>query len=185
MSTYKVESSFATQVTVPGSVAYSSVQTRAGFTLTEEVEADSPEEARDIALQRANQIAEDAKIAVAANAEGVTIAVDDNGVTQLTFEVGEAKDLPAQTDQGTSSSDPVDPDDLPAKVGENKYTVLWNGQPVTLFDNRETKKGNQPDFRIPDLEPDDGFWLQLKNGGTNRASAALRAMIEEANEKAA
>lgn len=179
---YTIDGSFSVEVTVPGEQSYSSVKHRAALTIGQVVEADSPEAARDIASLFLAQVAEDTKLALIAQAPGTQLYTDESGVVQVGLAGGgspkatapapSTDTAPAPTSSSTGSFTPL-------SHGKDRYTVEWNGKPVTLFDNRATKTGRQPDFKIPDLGDDGAFWLEGKNG-PNRAALALQHQVDAA-----
>lgn len=184
---------------ITGGDQYKPQDTGFQYAIGEVVEADSFEEALDLASARSAQLAELAKINTAAHVPGLTIAVDANGVTQLTFEGGLGEVAPLQTAAVATPSAPAVSEDTPQPSsvapasskggfqtlshGGDRYTVLWDGVTRTLFDNRATKTGNQPDFKMPAIDGEDkdkAFWMQTSSGGVNKASAVLAKMVSEA-----
>lgn len=187
---YEVEASFAYGITKPGEVPYSSENFRAALTLTEEVEAGSEQEARDLGLQRLATFAQDAKLQVI-NEAGLSAATDENGVVHPVFGVAtEAKAVsnvtpitaastytPGDAANGADQADVAEPADSP----------LWDGRPIRIYDNRDNKKTERsPDFRIQFLDAPEGasdddkfkpFWLKNKDGSMNSAALKVQSML--------
>lgn len=193
MPKYEVEASFAYGVTKPGEVPYSSENFRGALTLTEEIEAGTEDEARELGLQRLAIIAQDAKLQVI-NEAGLSSATDENGVIHPVFGVATEQTNTNVTPITSAPSAPVvnnadqnevyvdDSNDAPAG------TPLWDGRPIKIFDNRGNKKSDRsPDFRIQFLDVDAGasdddkfkpFWLKNKDGSMNPAALKVQAMAK-------
>lgn len=190
---YEVEASFAYGITKPGEVPYSSENFRAALTLTEEVDAGSEEEARDLGLQRLAIIAQDAKLQVI-NEAGLSSATDENGVIHPVFgvatetKVSNVTPISAAPSHDTGSYTPGDA----ANGADQADTVptdspMWDGRPIRIFDNRENKKTERsPDFRIqfldlPEYADNDDkfkpFWLKNKDGSMNPAALKVQSML--------
>jgi hypothetical protein len=186
MQSYTIEASFSAEVTIPGDVAYSSNKSRASLTIGQVVEAGSEDEARDVASLFLARVAEDVKLALIVQAPGTELFTDENGVVQVGLSGASAPKGQASApraasaaSQPTASAPSASGEFTPLSHGKDRYTVQWNGQAVTLFDNRESKTGKQPDFKIPDLGDDGAFWLEGRNG-PNKAALALAHQIDEA-----
>lgn len=190
MSEFEVSASFAIEATVPGDVAYSSVKARASLGLTTLLTADSEDEARDSALDLLAKVTEDVKLALAANAPGTDYYTDEHGVGQIGIN-GQAETIsqPAPNtapDFGSGPAVTTPPTNsngfTPVAHGGDRFTILWNGKQRTVFDNRESKSGNQPDFKMPETREGDeevALWINTKGGGKNKAALAVQHQIEE------
>lgn len=205
MTKFTVEASFAYGITKPGEVPYSSENYRASGTITEEIEAETFEEAQAILDQRNAQLAQSTKLATI-NEAGLTAVTDENGVLSPAFggaataakpkpaPAPAAKPAPAQAEaQPADHFDNYDsegqaPPAQQQQGGGNQGTHQWDGRPVTIFDNRGNKKTEKsPDFRMrfedvgPDA-PDDvkykPIWLKNPNGSVNQAGLAVAAMVD-------
>jgi hypothetical protein len=195
MPKFTIEASFAYGITKPGEVPYSSENYRAAATITEEIEAEDFESASAIAEARNAQLAQSTKLATI-NEAGLTAVTDDNGVLSPSFgsAATAAKPAPAKPSpaaQAAAEGDPAPrPDDHfdSPKYDQQGGGQRWDGRPVTIFDNRESKKSERaPDFRIrfedvgPDA-PDDvkykPIWLTNPNGSVNQAGLAVAAMVD-------
>jgi hypothetical protein len=186
---YEVEASFAYGITKPGEVPYSSENFRSAITLTEEVDADSEEEARDLALGRLTTLAQDAKLTVI-NEAGLTSTEDANGVIHPVF-TGVVTQQAATTNVTPITSAPsatsYTPGDGAEQGGTGEATPMWDGRPIRIFDNRANKKTEKsPDFRIQFLDAPEGasdddkfkpFWLTNKDGSLNKAALKVQAML--------
>lgn len=196
---FAVDGSFSVEVTIPGDQPYSSVKHRAALSIGQVITADSPEEARDAALGFLQELTEDVKLHLVANAPGSEFYTDEHGVGQVglagsgkaaapavaaTSTVAEPTPAPtASADTGQTAA-ATSGEFQPTDHGGDRYTVLWDGRPRTVFDNRGSKKGNQPDFKMPESSngagDDNAFWLRNKNGSINKAAAAVQAQIDQA-----
>lgn len=179
---YTIDGSFSVEVTIPGEQSYSSVKHRAALTIGQVIEADTVEEARDVASLFLAQVAEDTKLALIAQAPGTQLYTDESGVVQVGLAGGGSPAPKAQPPAATATKTapvPTNGSFQPLSHGNDRYTVEWNGAAVTLFDNRKTKTGRQPDFKIPDLGDDGAFWLEGRNG-PNRAALALQHQVDAA-----
>ncbi len=197
MSTFDIEATFAIEATVPGGAAYSSVKARASLGLVTQLEAASEDEARDGALELLAKVTEDVKLHLAANAPGVDFYTDEYGVGQIgiggVVEVDPTTSATAGKDAATAaptkpaatapaSSAGSNDSFTPISHGGDRYTVLWNGKQRTVFDNRESKTGNQPDLKMPEGrngEEEEAFWIATKSGGQNKAALAIIHQINE------
>ena len=184
-NTFDIEASFAIEATVPGDAAYSSVKARASLGIVEQVEAASEEDARDQALALLSAITEDVKLHLAANAPGADFYTDEFGVGQIG--IAETTVAPKESSGSPTTSTPTtqtsgDSKFTPINHGGDRYTILWNGKQRTVFDNRETQSGNQPDLKMPEGrngEEEVALWIITKSGGKNKAAMAVLHQIEE------
>jgi hypothetical protein len=194
MSKYEVEASFSYGITKPGEIPYSSENFRAGLTITEEVEADSEAEARDLGLGRLATFAQDAKLTVI-NEAGLTSAADENGVIFPVF--GGATDAVASArvdvvEEAVSNVTPIGAAPTAQAEAETDSATsasvpMWDGRPIRIFDNRENKKSERsPDFRIQFLDAPEGasdddkfkpFWVKNRDGTLNSAALKVQSML--------
>lgn len=198
MSKFQIEASIAYGLTKPGEVQYSSENYRAHVTLTEEVEAGNIAEAQSIAQVRMARLAQDVKLAVI-NEAGLTARTDENGVVHPVFQA-RAIEAPAQVQTNVtpilsarSAPAQLPPDHfdgpqyaqgVPVQQGQGGgggRQLLWDGQTVTVYDNRPKKasgehKPTAADFQMvfPSGERKP-FWIKNKNGSVNQAALRLAA----------
>lgn len=187
---FTIDGSFSVEATI-NQGDYNSLKQRASITIGQVIEADSEDEARDAASLFLAKVAEDTKLALIAQTPGTELYTDDSGVVQVGISGSSPAQVPAPKGQAaapvadsyvprpTASAPSASGSFTPLSHGKDRYTVLWNGEEVTLFDNRGTKTGKQPDFKIPSLEDDGAFWLEGRNG-PNKAALALAHQIDEA-----
>lgn len=198
---YPIDGSFSVEIT-RNLGDYNSIKSRASLTIGEVVQADSLEEARDLGLALLQKVTDDVKLHLAANAEGVSFVTDEHGVGQLGVVVvtsseangplaeavaqpAVAPTTPSETPSESASAAPSTSDGVfvPKSHGKDRFTIKWDGQVRTLFDNRESKTGNQPDFKLPKLEGEaeaPAFWIDNQDGTKNKAAYVLIQQIKEA-----
>ncbi len=201
---YPIDGSFSVEIT-RNLGDYNSIKSRASLTVGEVVTADSLEEARDLALALLQKVTDDVKLHLAANAEGVSFITDEHGVGQLGVvivtetvregpkaeSVGEeaartavAPTTPSETPGESASAAPTTSSGefVPKSHGKDRYTIKWDGVVRTMFDNRQSKTGNQPDFKLPKLEGESeapAFWIDNQDGTKNKAAYVLEKQIKE------